>query len=170
MSQAAAPLGLSGEDRAELARWLHDGPVMRAEREPWWRRWVAMDGCPSFPCLVALGGEEQMFSHPSLPEALRSVKRRLLPGLRAEPARSLHRWFSREGRVHPRNASTGLSAPSYCNQSVSGLNHSSVISSMFKQGGRLLRAWTRGQDICRTLHHRRVSVTKPGLDCVLAEF
>jgi len=40
---------------------------------------------------------------------------------------------------------------------------------MFKQGGRLLRAWTRGQDICRTLHHRRVSVTKPGLDCVQAE-
>jgi hypothetical protein len=52
---------------------------------------------------------------------------------------------------------------------VSGLNHSSVLSSMFKQGGRLLRAWTRGQDICRTLHHRRVSVTKPGLDCVQAE-
>ncbi|MEO6890522.1 MAG: hypothetical protein ABI456_14125 [Ktedonobacteraceae bacterium] len=40
---------------------------------------------------------------------------------------------------------------------------------MFKQGGRLLRAWTRGQDICRTLHHRRVSVTKPGPDCVQAE-
>src|SRR2546430_154478 len=40
---------------------------------------------------------------------------------------------------------------------------------MFKQGGRVLRAWTRGQDICRTLHHRRVSVTKPGLDCVQAE-
>ena len=45
------------------------------------------------------------------------------------------------------------------NQFVAGLHHCSVISSMFEQGGRLLRAWTRGRDICRTLHYRRVSVT-----------
>jgi transposase-like protein/transposase len=32
MSQTAAPLLLTAEDRAELARWLQDGPPMRAER------------------------------------------------------------------------------------------------------------------------------------------
>src|SRR5262249_45523674 len=32
MSETAAPLLLTAEDRAELARWLRDGPPMRAER------------------------------------------------------------------------------------------------------------------------------------------